>query len=164
MPTKKKNWFRGLINRLFQLLARLSPGASSLRVWLHRRRGVHIGENAWVGYDTIIETESPELVWIGKNVTLSVRVTIIAHFHNAREVRIEDDVFIGPGAIILPNVTIGRGSVVAAGSVVSSSVPPGMLVQGNPARIVAKCSVPLGWTTPMPAFYRGLQPIAKRSS
>jgi len=125
-------------------------------------RGVQIGEKAWIGYDSIIDTSRPELVSIGNNVSISVRVTIIAHFHNTKGVHIEDDVFIGPGAIILPNVTIGRGSVVTAGSVVSSSVPPGMLVQGNPARIVAKCSVPLGWTTPMEVFYRGLQPIRRR--
>jgi len=155
----RENPFRGLLNRTFQLLARLGPGASSLRVWLHRMRGVNIGAKAWIGYDTIIETSKPQLVSIGNNVIISVRVTIIAHFRNTKGVRIEDDVFIGPGAIILPNVTIGRGAVVTAGSVVSSSVPPGMLVQGNPARVVAKCSVPLGWTTPLPMFYRGLQAI-----
>jgi len=154
-----ENPFTGLLNRTFQLLARVCPGATSLRVWLHRRRGVKIGAESWIGYDAIIETSRPDLVSIGSNVSIGVRVTIIAHFHNTEGVRIEDDVFIGPGAIILPNVTIGRGSVVTAGSVVSSSVPPGMLVQGNPARAVAKCSVPLGWATPMPIFYRGLQPI-----
>jgi acetyltransferase-like isoleucine patch superfamily enzyme len=151
-----------MVNRTFLLLARLGPGADSLRVWLNRKRGVKIGAKAWIGYDTIIETSKPQLVSIGNNVTISMRVTIIAHYHNTKGVRIEDDVFIGPGAIILPNVTIGRGSVVTAGSVVSSSVPPGMLVQGNPARVVAKCSVPLAWTTPLPMFYRGLQPVRKQ--
>ena len=159
---KEENLFRGVLNRTFQLLARFGPGASSVRVWLHRKRGVKIGAKVWIGYDTIIETARPNLVSIGNNVAIMMRVTIIAHFRDTKGVRIEDDAFIGPGAMILPHVTIGRGAVVAAGSVVSSSVPPGMLVQGNPAQIVAKCSVPLGWTTPLPVFYRGLQRVRQR--
>lgn len=49
---------------------------------------------------------------------------------------IEDDVFIGTQAIILKGVTIGRGSVIGAGSVVTRDVPPGMIVAGNPAQVV----------------------------
>jgi acetyltransferase-like isoleucine patch superfamily enzyme len=74
-------------------------------------------------------------------------------------VRIEDDVFIGPGAIILPNVTIGHGAVVHAGSVVTRSVPPLTMVRGNPAEPVARCGVPLGRSTPLRQFYRQLQPL-----
>jgi len=47
---------------------------------------------------------------------------------------IEDYVYIGPRAIILPNVHIGRGAVVAAGSLVSKDVDPGIVVKGVPAR------------------------------
>ena len=49
---------------------------------------------------------------------------------------IEDDVWIGANAIILKGVTLGKGCVVAAGSVVTKSVPANALVGGNPARII----------------------------
>lgn len=53
-----------------------------------------------------------------------------------KPVVIEDAVWIGANSIVLPGVTIGRGSVVAAGSVVAQDVPPMVVVAGNPARII----------------------------
>jgi acetyltransferase-like isoleucine patch superfamily enzyme len=49
---------------------------------------------------------------------------------------IEDDVWVGARAIILPGVTIGHGSVIGAGAVVAKSVPPYSIVVGNPGRVV----------------------------
>jgi acetyltransferase-like isoleucine patch superfamily enzyme len=45
---------RGLINRLFQLFARILPGAESVRVILHRARGVKIGKNVWISQDVVL--------------------------------------------------------------------------------------------------------------
>ena len=53
-----------------------------------------------------------------------------------RKVTIGDDVWIGARAIILPGVTIGQGSIVAAGSVVTKDVEPFSVVGGNPARVI----------------------------
>lgn len=53
-------------------------------------------------------------------------------------IAIKDDVWIGIRAIILKNVIIGKGSVVAAGSIVTNDVLPGSIVAGNPARVVKK--------------------------
>jgi len=153
----------GLKNRILQGLARSVPGGTTLRVWLHRARGVQIGQRAFIGTDTIIETSNPRLVWIGDDVSISMRVTIIAHFLDVKKVRIEDEVFIGPGAMVLPGVTIGRGAVVTAGSVVTSSVPPMTMVQGNPAVPVARCGVPLTEKTKLAEFYLKLTPIPRRS-
>jgi maltose O-acetyltransferase len=55
-----------------------------------------------------------------------------------RDVIIEDDVWVGTRAVILRGVTIGRGSIVAAGSVVTKSVPPYAIVAGCPAKVI-KC-------------------------
>lgn len=156
--------------RLLQLLALYAPGAMTTRVWLHRLRGVSIGRGVFIGFDAIIETSRPHLVRIGDRVAISVRSTIIAHFRGQTpaergergepfSVKIEDDAFIGPGAIVLPGVTVGRGAVVAAGSVVTTTVAPMTLVQGNPARPVARCGVPLSTHTLASEFYSKLRPI-----
>lgn len=56
---------------------------------------------------------------------------------------IEDYVSVGAGAILLPGIKIGRGSIVAAGSVVKKNVPEGVVVSGNPAKIIGL--VPKDW-------------------
>jgi maltose O-acetyltransferase len=126
---------------------------------LHRWRGVTIGKRVWIGYDCILETSKPHLITIGNDVIISIRAMLIAHFRGTNGITIEDEVFIGPGAIILPNVTIGRGAVVTAGSIVSASVPAHTVVQGNPARPIATCGVNLVGDEPLTAFYRSLRPI-----
>ena len=112
----------------------------------------------------LLDTSRPELISVGNNVMISVRAMLIAHFRGPQGITIEDDTFIGPGAVILPNVTIGRGAVVTAGSVVSSSVRPMTVVQGNPARPIATCGVALGEKTNMGQFLRSLRPLARPST
>jgi acetyltransferase-like isoleucine patch superfamily enzyme len=151
---------RPLKVRLLQLLALYLPGATNVRVWLHRWRGVRIGKSVFIGTDVMIETSRPELVWVGNSVAIGARSMIIAHFRGAPEgVKIEDGVFIGPGAIVLPGVVIRHGAVVTAGSVVTSTVPAMTVVQGNPARPVAQCGVALGSRTEAKEFYRSLKPL-----
>lgn len=149
----------GLRNRILQILARVAPGATTTRVRLNRWRGVNIGKGVWIGYDTIIETSCPHLVTIGDRAAIGIRVTIIAHNREQRGVVIEEDASIGAGVIILPNVTIGHGAIVTAGSVVTTSVPPHTMVQGNPARPIAKVDVPLGLDVSLKEFAKGLRPI-----
>jgi len=156
--------FRGGFNRVLQYLARLLPGGESLRVRLHRLRGVHIGQEVFISEDVILETSSPHLITIEDRAWIGIRATVIAHMRELRGVKIEHDAFVGPGAIILPNVTIGHGAVVTAGSIVTRSVPPMTVVQGNPAVPVAKCGVPLTPGTSVKEFSRQLRPFAKHAA
>jgi acetyltransferase-like isoleucine patch superfamily enzyme len=153
------NMLTAFRNRFLQRLAMTGPGATSLRIKLHRWRGVEIGEEVWIGYESMLETSYPHLIHIGHRVTLSIRVTLIAHFRETRGLWIEDDVFVGPGAYVLPGVRLGKGSVVTAGSVVTSSVSPMHVVQGNPARPIAQCGAPLNLHTNMADFLKQLAPI-----
>jgi|SRR6266566_3210996 len=162
--------FSGMKNRFLETLARFAPGITTWRVRLHRWRGVRIGTDVHIGADVLMETGFPSWISIGNGVQIGMRSTIIAHYHGLLpkdedledyvSVRIEDDVSIGAGVIVLPNVTIGRGSVVTAGSVVSSSVPPLTVVQGNPAKAIARCGVPLTYRTSLKEFCRNLKPLS----
>jgi len=163
LPEVKENLFHGFLNRVCQHLARIMPGARSLRVALHRARGVNIGKDVWIGYDVILDTSRPHLITIEDRASLSMRVTVIAHFRETQGVKIEQDAFVGPGVIILPNVTIGRGAVVTAGSVVTQSVPPMTMVQGNPAIPIAKCGMVLGNDVTLKEFSRRLRPLPKKT-
>lgn len=161
--------WKGIRNRTLAILALYAPGVRCLRVWLHRRRGVKIGNGVQIGIDVILETAYPEWISIGNGVQIGIRTTVLAHMHGLAprrdqwkgytSVHIDDEVNIGAGVIILPNVTIGRGAVVNAGSVVTRSVPPMTVVQGNPAKPIAKCGVPLTWNTSLKDFLRKLRPI-----
>lgn len=150
----------GLKNRILQKIARGAPGAMSVRPTLHRWRGVKIGKKVWIGYDAIIETSYPYLVTIKDGATIGIRATIIAHFRGLENgVVIEEDAFLGPGVIILPNVVVGRGAVVTAGSVVSSSVPPATMVQGNPAKPIARVGKPPKMDVSYQEFAASLRPL-----
>jgi len=154
---------RGAVNRLLQFLARILPGAWTLRVWLHRARGVKIGKRVWIGYDAILDTSCPYLITIEDGCSIGMRVNVIAHFREAEGVKIEQGAFLGPGVIILPNVVVGRGAVVTAGSVVTQSVPPMTVVQGNPAVPVARCGIPLGHDVSLKEFTSRLEPLVVRA-
>lgn len=155
-----ENALIGFRNRLLQELAMRTPGGMSLRVRLHRWRGVEIGRNVWIGYEAMLENAYPHLIHIGNNVVISMRATILAHFLEQRGVWIEDDVFIGACACILPSVRLGKGCVVTAGSVVTTTVPSFTVVQGNPARPVARNGISLvGQDKELKSFLSQLTPI-----
>ena len=107
---------------------------------------VSIGDHTRIGlHNTIIGP-----VVIGSHVNLAQGITITALNHifsdpqkrideqgvSTDQVIIEDDTWIGANAVILPGVTIGRHSVIAAGAVVTKDIPPHSLAAGIPAKII----------------------------
>jgi acetyltransferase-like isoleucine patch superfamily enzyme len=159
----KENPLRALMNRILQMFTMILPCSQNQRVSLHRARGVSIGRNVWISYNVVLETGAPQLITIEDGAFIGIGVIVIAHFKEShRGVRIGKQAFIGPGVIILPDVEIGEGAVVTAGSVVTSSVPPMTVVQGNPAVAIAKCGVPLWPDTTLKEFSRQLKPISKK--
>ena len=155
---------RNLLSRLLHMIAFVGPGGGSLRPWMHRLRGVHVGRNVWFSHFVYIDDCHPSSVSIGDNSTIGLRTTIFAHlyFGPARSqtrgaVVIERDVFIGPHCVILPNVRIGEGAVIKAGTVVSRNVPPHTL-WGPPApEILADATVPLTAEHSYEEFVQGMR-------
>ena len=110
--------------------------------------GLKIGNNSSIGPYSYIGCSG--FIEIGDNVMMSPRVSIYAENHlfdhpeltikeqgvKREFVKIEDDCWIAANTIILAGVTIGRGSVIAAGSVVTKDVPPYSIVGGVPAKVI----------------------------
>lgn len=109
---------------------------------------VIIGDHTRIGlHNTIIGP-----VTIGSHVNLAQGITITALNHNfddsekridqqgisTKEVVLEDDIWVGANAVILPGVTIGKHAVVAAGAIVTKDVPPHSLVAGVPAKVIRR--------------------------
>lgn len=107
---------------------------------------VIIGDHTRIGlHNTIIGP-----VIIGSHVNLAQGITITALNHNfddsekridqqgisTKEVVLENDIWVGANAVILPGVTIGTHAVVAAGAIVTKDVPPHSLVAGVPAKVI----------------------------
>ncbi|MHA1268007.1 MAG: DapH/DapD/GlmU-related protein [Candidatus Helarchaeota archaeon] len=93
---------------------------------------VTIGNNTLIGPGVIILTVDHKLTVENSEEPCWSRGRII------KPVKIENNVFIGAGSIILPGVTIGDWSVVGAGSVVTSDVPEMSIVAGNPAKLIRR--------------------------
>lgn len=112
--------------------------------WLVRR-GLKLGENCYIVRSAYIDAATPWLISIGDNCTITANVVILSHdattkrylnYSKIGAVTIGNRVFIGAGAIILPNVHIGDNAIIGAGSVVTRDVPENSIAIGNPAKIV----------------------------
>lgn len=107
---------------------------------------ISVGENFYANFNLVILDAAR--VTIGDNVMIAPNVGIYTAGHPihpdsrnsgyeyGQPIVIENDVWIGGGVTILPNVTIGRGSVIAGGSVVNRDIPPMVVAAGNPCRVI----------------------------
>lgn len=126
-------------------------------VFLYAKKKISIGDNFYIGRFSQIECDAE----IGNNVLIANNVALVGKYdHNYEEIGkpirlasqirdedyvwkgldskviIGDDVWIGYGSIIMSGVNIGKGSIVAAGSVVVKNVEPYSIIGGNPAKLI----------------------------
>jgi acetyltransferase-like isoleucine patch superfamily enzyme len=106
-----------------------------------------IGNHVWIGPHSYLDARDliledyvgwgPGAKVLGSTHTgMPLEAPIIQTDLEIRPVRVEEGADIGTGAILLPGITVGKGSVVGAGAVVTNDVPPGAIVAGVPARFV----------------------------
>jgi len=119
---------------------------------IQRSRGVKIGKNCHFSPYVLIDLLHPELITIEDNVTIASNSMIFAHVNpttneflknhgyprTIKPVVIKNGAIVSVGCIIIAGVTIGKNSIVGAGSVVSQDIPDYCIAVGNPARIIKK--------------------------
>jgi maltose O-acetyltransferase len=127
-------------------------GALGARAYIRPPFFCDYGFNIQLGADVFLNFNCVILdvvqVTIGDRVQIASAVQILAADHpvdpevratgaeSGRPITIEDDAWIGGGAILCPGVTVGAGSVIGAGSVVTRNIPPGVVAAGNPCRVL----------------------------
>lgn len=139
------------IRRFFYRLAGMKIGKGTT---IHMGTKFYRTENISIGTDTIIgegvTLDGRGKLSIGNHVDIASEVMIYNAEHNVNdpefnpiieEVVIEDYVFIGPRAIILPGIRVGKGAVVGAGAVVTKDVSPNQIVGGVPAKLIGERKV-----------------------
>ena len=111
---------------------------------------IHIGNNVTISWDcTIYDHNSHSLNFRHRRVDQKNQLTALRNKKpitdqkiwdnvKSKPIRIEDDVWIGFGCIILGGVTIGNGAIIGAGSVVREDIEPWSVVIGNPARVISR--------------------------
>ncbi len=135
------------VRKVFYRISGVSIGVGSS---VHMGARFYNPENIFIGKDTIIGEGSVldgrDKLIIGDHVDIASDVMIYNAQHDlnskdfnaiTKPVEIADYVFVGPRAIILPGVKIGKGAVVAAGAVVTKNVEKGKIVGGVPAEVIS---------------------------
>lgn len=150
-------WKNEILHKLARNSVLLVPAPLAVRLvraQLHRWRGVEVGKDVAIGMEVMFDSVYPERIHIGSGCIITNNVQILAHNRDLRgygpgktikdldyivqDVVLEEDVVVGIGSIILPGVTIGKGAVIAAGSIVNKDIPPYTMAVGSPARVIKK--------------------------
>lgn len=136
-----------LVRILLQRAANLVP-SDGMRTRMYRASGLKIGKGVFIGEGVLFDKLHPEYIEIGDRTAIGARAIITAHQiiptdtdlrllypEEYKRTVVEHDVWIMPGVIITPGVTIGHHSVLATGAVIHKDVPPYSLVVGGGFRV-----------------------------
>lgn len=162
----KKSIVRRSANRILALIARFSPGGSTVRPFLHKLRGVRITGHVFIGDDVYLENEYPECIELQDGAQVLIRSILLAHTRGLGRIVVGKNAMIGANSVLTATagttLTIGEGSVVSASSIVTSSVPPHTLVGCQKSKPLAKVTVPFTLKTSYREFLQGLRPLDRK--
>lgn len=137
--------FKRLSQIFFMWLANTLPLRGHQRWRFVKLGGVDVKGPCYIYRNVYFDSVAPHLITIEKGVTITQDTTILTHFldptkkgrnYNLGKVIIEEDAFIGCNVVICNSVTIGKGAIVGAGSIVTKNIPPYQVWAGNPARYI----------------------------
>ena len=139
------SWFvKGAFNHLFSLVITYLIGWPRARNALFRFMGMKIGKNCHISSKSIPDPLLPELIEFEDGSGCGIGVKLLTH--NAMNIKhgsfsfgpikICENARIGAYSVILPGVTIGKGSIIGARSVVADDIPPFSIAHGSPAKVV----------------------------
>ncbi|WP_068673035.1 DapH/DapD/GlmU-related protein [Oceanobacillus sp. Castelsardo] len=135
------SFFTVFKNTIVIIIGRYTP-FMRLKNWMYRTfLHMKIGDKTAFAFMVVPDIMYPEKITVGNNSIIGYNTTILAHEYlideyRIGEVKIGDEVMIGANSTILPGITIGNRAIVSAGTLVHKDVPPGVLVGGNPMRII----------------------------
>ncbi len=138
---KLRGFWRVIFNFAVIQVGRFIPWLG-VKGWLYSRLlGVQVGRDASIGLMVMLDIFFPEYITIGEDSIIGYNTTILCHEFLPREYRVGQvhigkGVLVGANCTVLPGVAIGDGSIVAAGSVVNTDIPPGVVAGGVPARVI----------------------------
>lgn len=149
--TQKRTWYakiKKVKNTVLALIAYSFPN-NTVRVKLHKWRGVNIGKGVYIGMYCFIDNLYPDYIYIENYASINTGSIVLAHFNprlfyapifeaKVAPVLIQEGAIVTVKCVLLPGVKIGRYAIVSAGSVVESSVADYTIVRGNPAKVVTK--------------------------
>jgi acetyltransferase-like isoleucine patch superfamily enzyme len=152
-----------MLNSLKRFLGMNAP-LKSIRIAMYRKAGIRIGKVLEFGSNVWIDINFKNLVTIGDNVIIAGHIIILSHsfimqeykYEGFRPVIIKSGARIGVHCVILPGVTIGENSVIGAGAVVTSDIPPNCLAVGIPAKPVRTDLISVRQTKEPPVIPSGL--------
>lgn len=143
--SNKKYSLRRLINKVLQSIAKSSLLSGYMRSRVQMLRGVNFDDpsKVFLGEDVILDAIAPENITIKNGVEIAAGTKIVTHFPDTKnfsknkdyhyrfyqgKVVIEEDVFLGFNCVIAKPVTIGKGSVIGANTVITKDIPPNSIV------------------------------------
>lgn len=147
--TMYRKWLLFKIAKNWVVLNRISP---RLRPWLWKRTGVHVKGKVSIGYDVYYDVGNADYITIEDGVWITSQCLLLCHKRILDDYHVGDDYnylpyqrhnitlkkgcCIGMRSIIMPGVTIGEGSIVGVGSLVTKDIPAWTIAVGNPAKVV----------------------------
>ena len=162
----EKSTLRRVLNRILGTVARFAPGATTLRPFLHKLRGVRITGRVFIGDDVYVENEYPDCIELREGAQICLRSILIAHTRGSGRIVIGKDAFVGANCVVTASpgttLTIGDGAVVATSSVVAADVPAHTLLGNEKAKPLARVTVPFTMETPYDRFVAGLRPLKRK--